>query len=126
MLRILFLLSLSLALSLTDDRHYCGRSGTDCPVQMPDLPDCCTEFDESLQIDISYCCDKNVWRYFVYGALSLIAAFIFLLFWIYMQYPECFERTFGRCWGWIVQCFTCRWLRPRNNFVDNDGGYQTI
>lgn len=108
-------------------KQYRGNSDS-CGVVYPEpcygsLPDCCSgKSDEGYYIE--WCCDKNVWRYFLYAALSLCAAFFWLGLWIWFKYPECFERTFGRCWGWIVSCFTCTWIR--RNFVNDGGAYQTI
>ena len=102
------------------DPDNCGASHSSC---WGDLPDCCSGHEDGYYIE--WCCDKNVWRYFVYGALSLCVALFWVGFMIWYKYPDCFNNTFGRVWGWIVSCFTCSWIR-RNFVDDNQGTYQTI
>ena len=114
-----------LARSSGDPFHQYRVSSSTCGSSYCDgtLPDCCSEVSDD-GFYIEWCCDKNVWRYFVYAALSFCAALFWLGLWIYFKYPEGFERTFGKCWGWIVSCFTCSWIR--RNFVSDGGAYQTI
>lgn len=100
------------------NRHDCGASRTDCPSYYSDLPDCCSGYSDD-HLYIEWCCDKNVWRYFLYAAGSFAVALFWIVLLIWMKCPGCFDKT----WGWIVGCFTCAWIR--RNFV-NEGTYQTI
>ena len=98
------------------DSDDCGMSHSQCS---GDLPDCCTGHKDGYYLE--WCCDKFVWRYFVYGGIPLLAAFVFFIWW---KFPDCFERTFGRVWGCVVSCMSCSWIK--RNFVNEGGPYQTI
>lgn len=97
---------------LRGDPDSCGYASEDCAYTY-NLPDCCDEYDDTLDVWIEYCCDKNIWRYYLYASLSVLFLILLLLRVLARYHPECFARFLGVCWA----CVTCRWIR--RNFVDS-------
>ena len=83
-----------------------------------DLPDCCNHIHNGMTV--YYCCDKHLWKYLVYGSISLIAAIVLIGVKVWSRWPEQFENF----WKGVWSCLKCGWIR--RNFVATEERYENI